>query len=282
MCSGEPSVPPPDAAALAISPPSPPSGQTAADTTGPDSTALSGCLVDAGLMLGQTCRVCWAPNGTLVIPGPDLHLPVLYSAWDTQFAANVAVQMVITAYMHGSAWTRCEQSVSQYCWLRFVSPKGLSLIANRHRPTFHCSCPSENDRERALKSLTYTAVCLCIASRLLTAGFTFSWRAHPQSTIFWCSPTSCVTGRGPAQSAIAFKCLAHLPTPVFAKPEARASSKDQRLQLKQQEDQQRSDIQQALQLHLDNSSPDAPLTAGAVGTACASELLYSVPNHAVA
>lgn len=33
------------------------------------STASSGCLVDAGLMLGQSCRVGWAPNGTLFIPG---------------------------------------------------------------------------------------------------------------------------------------------------------------------------------------------------------------------
>ncbi|KAL0018702.1 hypothetical protein WJX79_002745 [Trebouxia sp. C0005] len=139
---GEPSVPPFEAAALAISEHSPPSGQTAADTTGPDITALSGCLVDAGLMLGQTCRVCWAPNGTLVIPG-----------------------------------------------------------------------------------------------------------------------------RGPAQSAVAFKRLAHLPTPVFDKPDARASSKDQRLQLKQQEDQQRSNLQQALQLHLDNSSPDVPSTAGMLTSA---------------
>ena len=86
-----------------------------------------------------------------------------------------------------------------------------------------------------------------------------------------------VAGRGPTQSAVAFKRLAHLPTPVFAKPVARASSKDQRLQLKQQEDQQRSNIQQTLQLHLDNSSPDAPLTAGAVGTAWASELCILCP-----
>lgn len=82
MCLGEPSVPPPEAAALAISPPSPPSGQTASDTTRLDSKAASGCLVDAGLMLGQTCRVCWAPNGTLVIPGQDSHSPFLCSAWD--------------------------------------------------------------------------------------------------------------------------------------------------------------------------------------------------------
>ncbi len=153
-----------------------------------------------------------------------------------------------------------------------MSPEGLSLIANRHRHSFQCSRASENVCQRALTSLTYTAVCLCIASRLLTAGFTLSWRVHSQSTIFWCSPTSCVTGRGPAQSAVAFKRLAHLPTPVFAKSNAKASSKDQRLQLKQQEDLQRSNIQRALQLHLDNSSPDAPFTSGIVGTECASQL----------
>jgi len=113
---------------------------------------------------------------------------------------------------------------------------------------------------------------LCVALRLLTAGISFSWHVQSHFSIFWRSPTFCVTGRGPAQSAIAFKRLAHLPTPVFASSDARASSKDQRLQLKQQEDQQRSNIQQALQLHLDNSSPDAPLSAGTVGTACASEL----------
>lgn len=33
------------------------------------STTASGCLVDAGLMLGQSCRVGWGPNGTLFIPG---------------------------------------------------------------------------------------------------------------------------------------------------------------------------------------------------------------------
>ena len=98
-CSGKPSVPPPEAAALAIAPPSPPSRQTAADTTRPDSTALSGCLVDAGLMLGQTCRVCWAPNGTLVIPGQDSNSPILYSAWDMQFAANVAIQSTLLMCM---------------------------------------------------------------------------------------------------------------------------------------------------------------------------------------
>lgn len=136
VCSGEPSVPPFEAAALAISEHSPPSGQTAADTTGPDITALSGCLVDAGLMLGQTCRVCWAPNGTLVIPGQAWHSLFLCVACNIYFAASVAIPTVITAYMHGSAWTCCERSVNEYCWLPFMSPKGLSLIAKRHKHTF--------------------------------------------------------------------------------------------------------------------------------------------------
>ena len=148
-----------------------------------------------------------------------------------------------------------------------MSPKAFGMIANRHRHTFQCCCASQNVCQRALTSLTCTAACLCIASR-----FTFSWCVQSQFTIIRCSPTSCVTGRGPAQSAVAFKRLAHLPTPVFDKSDAKASLKDQRLQLRQQEVLQRSNVQQALQLHLDNSSPDAPLTAGTVGTECASEL----------
>ena len=33
---------------------------------------MSSCLVDAGLMLGQACRVDWGPDGTLVIPGNNV------------------------------------------------------------------------------------------------------------------------------------------------------------------------------------------------------------------
>ena len=42
------------------------------------STAATGCLVDAGLMLGQSCRVGWGPNGTLFMPGGSPTLQDLF------------------------------------------------------------------------------------------------------------------------------------------------------------------------------------------------------------
>jgi len=71
-CAGEPFSPPSDALALAAPQPSPSASQSAMDTAAYGGAATSGCLVDAGLMLGQACRVGWAPNGTLVIPGKDI------------------------------------------------------------------------------------------------------------------------------------------------------------------------------------------------------------------
>ena len=46
--------------------------RTAAATSSVTATS-SGCLVDAGLMLGHSCRVGWAPNGSLFIPGRSAH-----------------------------------------------------------------------------------------------------------------------------------------------------------------------------------------------------------------
>lgn len=59
---------------------SPSSAQQAAQPI--NFTEASGCVADAGLMLGQSCRVGWAPNGILVIPGkyltPRLHLCLVH------------------------------------------------------------------------------------------------------------------------------------------------------------------------------------------------------------
>lgn len=55
--------------ALIVSQASPSGAQQAADPLDLAKSEVSGCLVDAGLMLGQSCRVGWAPNGILVIPG---------------------------------------------------------------------------------------------------------------------------------------------------------------------------------------------------------------------
>ena len=64
---GEPDSPASTALVLAESPARPSTSQHEGQAL--DIAATSGCLVDAGLMLGQSCRVGWAPNGTLVIPG---------------------------------------------------------------------------------------------------------------------------------------------------------------------------------------------------------------------
>lgn len=74
-CTEEPSVPQADALAITHSHPSPASA-TAASVP----VAASGCLVDAGLMLGHSCRVGWGPNGTLYIPGAAAKLCVVLYA----------------------------------------------------------------------------------------------------------------------------------------------------------------------------------------------------------
>ena len=65
--AGEPASPSSTALVIADLPAKPASSQPEAH--GFDVSATSGCLVDAGLMLGQSCRVGWSPKGTLVIPG---------------------------------------------------------------------------------------------------------------------------------------------------------------------------------------------------------------------
>lgn len=71
-------------------------------------------------------------------------------------------------------------------------------------------------------------------------------------------------GRGSSQSGVIFKRIAHLSTAVFPAVDSRVASKEQRLQLKQQEDMQRNHLQQTLQLQLDNSSPDLVQAIGDV------------------
>lgn len=56
--------------------------------------------------------------------------------------------------------------------------------------------------------------------------------------------------------------IARLPNPVSPPVDTGASAKDQRKQLQQQEEAQRSNLERALQLHLDNSSPDAAPSSG--------------------
>ena len=69
-------------------------------------------------------------------------------------------------------------------------------------------------------------------------------------------------GRGALQSGITFARIAHLPTPVFPRADRRKLVKEQRQILKQQEDTQRRHLEQALQLHLESSSPDSAQSSG--------------------
>ena len=71
-----------------------------------------------------------------------------------------------------------------------------------------------------------------------------------------------VTGKRQAPSAITFQHIAQLPSPLFPAMDAR-EPKDRTQQIKKQE-RQRLALQQAMQLHLDNSTPDAAPSAGAV------------------